>query len=871
MLTCKFRLIRESTGEGTLGELMILRTRFLITAIFACHCFLLPQLVTSQLRSSSSASAAEIVPQTIGDSSAAKVQQQDAQNAQQLLDQELQSGGEAQEANPKPAVNVPLGREEVLIQADHQTWNQDTWTGTGHVVLRFRNNTLHCDEATYDSTTGIVAAKGHVVFDGGIHNEHIVGTHGTYDVSRDTGTFYDATGSTGVRVKNKMMFLTSSTPFFFSGKVVDKLGPDQYLVHHGYITSCRLPKPKWRFVASSAMVEVGEDARMHHATLRIGNIPVFYFPYAEHPIDNLGRKSGFLIPVIGQSNTRGTIIGDGFYWAINRSSDAEIGGELYSRKGWAQHGSYRAVGYTWHALAEYFGVVVTKQTTNGPNQSGEEAKFNGDLLLPYGYRGVASVDYLSSYLFRLEFAPNFIQAVTSEVRSSGFASRSRDGNFNALLISRYQNYQSTSPNDVIDIAHLASFQFAGVEKPIAGSSFVYRYDAAAEALSRHELGFETAQGVGRGDVHPTISLPEFIRGWTFRPELGAEETIYSQRLQPASTINSLPQALNQAINRNVLNFGMQVRPPTLGKIFDHKPFGYVLKHTFEPYAAYRYQTGVSNFADIIRFDYRDILADTNEMEYGVVNRLYAKKTNSSGKCFRDPHYLSSGSSDGHRKTTDKDKEDHCDDQKGVARQVIYWKLAQKYFFDPTFGGAVVNGARNVFDSSTDLTGIAFIYGPRHYSPLISRLQFQDNLSSIGWDVDYDPLLKQVNASTVSFSQRWSQWYGSVSQSLLKVPASIVVGGQPIPANTFNQFVFIGGYGNISRKGMNGAALVGYDYQGKMLQYAGAQATYNWDCCGVSFDYRRWVFGVRDESYYRFAISLANFGTFGSIRKQDRLQ
>ena len=50
------------------------------------------------------------------------------------------------------------------------------------------------------------------------------------------------------------------------------------------------------------------------------------------------------------------------------------------------------------------------------------------------------------------------------------------------------------------------------------------------------------------------------------------------------------------------------------------------KHTVEPYATYRYQTGISNFADIIRFDYRDILADTNEVEYGVVNRLYAKKT-----------------------------------------------------------------------------------------------------------------------------------------------------------------------------------------------------------------------------------------------------
>jgi LPS-assembly protein len=800
------------------------------------------------------------------------VQQQDAEDAQKILDQQLQSDSSAQDANPKPTVNVPLGRDEVLIRADHQTWNQDTWTGTGHVVVRFHNNALRCDEATYDSTTGIVTAQGNVVFDGGPHNEHVTASHGTYDVSRDSGTFYDASGSTGVKVKNKVMFLTSSTPFFFGGKTVDKLGPDRYLVHHGYITSCRLPKPKWRFVASSAMVEVGEDARMHHATLRIGRIPVFYFPYAEHPIDNLGRKSGFLIPVIGVSNTRGTILGDSYYWAINRSSDAEIGGELYSRRGWAQHGTYRAVGYKWHAIAEYFGVVVTKKDVGGgQNQSGEEVKFNGDLLLPFGYRGVASVDWLSSYLFRAEFAPNFVEAVTSEVRSTGFISRSRNGNYSALLISRYQNYQSTLPNDVIDIAHLASFQFTGLEKPIAGSSFMYQYDAAGEVLSRHEPGFETAQGVGRGDIHPAISMPKFIQGWTLRPEIGADETIYSQRLEPASTVNTLPKALDQAINRNALHFSMAVRTPTLARIFDHKPFGYVLKHTVEPYTTYRYQTGISNFADIIRFDDRDILADTNEIEYGVVNRLYAKKTKSSGNCFHDPHYLASSTEGGEQKWTDKEKDGYCDDRQGAAKEVLYWKLAQKYFFDPTFGGAVVAGARNVFDTSADLTGIAFIYGPRRFSPLISRLRFQNNASSVQWDVDYDPVLQQLNASTISLGHHWNQLYGSVGQSLLKVPASTVVAGQTIPANTFNQFVVTAGYGNIARTGINGAALVGYDYESKMLQFGGGQATYNWDCCGVTFEYRRWVLGVRNENYFRFALSLANFGTFGNIRKQDRLQ
>ena len=72
-------------------------------------------------------------------------------------------------------------------------------------------------------------------------------------------------------------------------------------------------------------------------------------------------------------------------------------------------------------------------------------------------------------------------------------------------------------------------------------------------------------------------------------------------------------------------------------------------------------------------------------------------------------------------------------------------------------------------------------------------------------------------------------------------------------------------------GFNAGANVGYDYELKQIQYSGAQATYNWDCCGVTFEYKRWALGsVRNENYYRFALSLANFGTFGTIRRQDRI-
>jgi hypothetical protein len=53
---------------------------------------------------------------------------------------------------------------------------------------------------------------------------------------------------------------------------------------------------------------------------------------------------------------------------------------------------------------------------------------------------------------------------------------------------------------------------------------------------------------------------------------------------------------------------------------------------------------------------------------------------------------------------------------------ITWKLAAKYFFAPYFGGAASPFRRNVLASTLDLTGVAFLNGPRNTSPLISRLK-----------------------------------------------------------------------------------------------------------------------------------------------------
>jgi len=875
---------------------MIPRTGLIITALLWCHLFLRPAILTSQLpppqpqqnaaqtATGSAAPAADAGGQNSGAAAQPSPPKQqitvrtdtgeEDTKTEEVIQQELQESAPP-EGPQRPAVNVAPGRNEVLIRADEQEKNQDIYSARGHVEIRFSGNILHADQVTYDSSTGQVTATGHVVFDGGFHNEHIVGSRATYDVSRDSGMFYNATGSTGARVKNKVMFLTSSTPFFFGGEKIERLGPDHYRVYYGFVTSCQLPKPKWQFDSDVADVEVGDEAKMHHATLKLGGIPVFYFPFVEHPADNFGRKSGFLIPDVGQSNSKGFILQDDFYWVLGRNADATIGAGLYSARGWEQDGEFRWLGFNSAFQMQFYGVDDNKGNPQTHQlQGGQEIKATGFKQLPDGFLAVLNMDLLSSYQFRLGFALGFTEAINTEVRSNGFVTKNWDGYGLGFLAGRYENYEDqTTWGNVISIVHAPSVDFNTAERPFSrDSNLVYSYDAAIEGLNRSQIGFETAPIVPRLDAAPYIAWPKFFDGWTFRPQIGAEETWWGERLEPGSmSSTSMGTAIHDAINRNVANASFDLRPPTLSRIFNRKPFGRVLKHTIDSYATYRYQTGIDDFSQIIRFDYRDILADTNQIEYGVINRLYTKKTNISSHCYQRQAYASGSENPTAAQKAAEEKT--CKDTAPPSGNVVEWKLAQVYYANRTFGGALVPGQRNVFDSTVDFTGIAFLTEPRLFSPVISRLRIASGNTDFQWDVDYDPVLHQVNASTMFAGYRWGNWYLNGGQTYLNAPGEVEIVSNVPMQQVYNQWRVGGIYGGMAKMGFSAAVSVAMsaDPSPPLFQGAVIQTNYNWNCCGVAFQYQRYALGtVRNENAYHFSLSLTNVGTFGSIKRLQRL-
>ncbi len=772
----------------------------------------------------------------------------------------------------------PLPGQEATIKALHQERQGDVYQLDGDVEISFQSYVMRAEHVTYNDASGAVEATGRVVFDGGPHDAHITAGHATYNVKNETGTFYDVAGTFGAVVRGRTVVLTSSNPFVIAGREVRKVGRNRYIVMHGSITSCAEQSPTWTFNAEKIDLVTGEDAKLYHANFRLLKLPIFYFPYTQAPASAIARTSGFLLPAIGQSSTKGFIFGDSFYWAMNRSSDLTIGAEYFSKRGWSQTAQLRLKPSESSSLElHYFGVLDRGEPGTGQDQGGEDIRLIGETSRDH-WRAAANIDYLSTFLFRQAFSETYAQAVNSEVKSVAYLSHNLAGFSLNASAGRYQNFyqdpKTNSYSNQVKILHLPMVEMNGLEQPVFASPIRWGLDVSAGALQRSEPGFVTANLVGRLDIRPRIALPLQWKGWGLRPEIALQDTVYTQQVTLSAT-NPLGVATGNELNRRALETSVELRPPAMEKVFDREIFHRRLKHVIEPVFSYRYTTGVERFQNVIRFDGMDILSNTSEFEYDVTQRIYGRRrsTHHDAGCDgsplppgerseRQPAYIPGMSA----------VRPKCEDESKTTRELLSWEVKQKYYYDRKFGGALVPGRRNVFTTTDDLTGIAFLDSPRAWTPVVSKLRLQTSANTdVQWQLDYDPFRGRINSSAVFAEYRLGEYFFGGSHAFFHVPANSVTGTFSNAPLVFNQFRTLVGYGHPNKRGFAGGFSSGYDQNRDFLQYAAAQTSYNWDCCGLSFEFRRLALpGIRNENQYRFAFTLANIGTFGNLRKQERL-
>jgi LPS-assembly protein len=133
---------------------------------------------------------------------------------------------------------------------------------------------------------------------------------------------------------------------------------------------------------------------------------------------------------------------------------------------------------------------------------------------------------------------------------------------------------------------------------------------------------------------------------------------------------------------------------------------------------------------------------------------------------------------------------------------------------------------------------------------------------VEWRGDYDPRFRRFINSTITADARLSKYLLSLGHAYVR--------SVPHLSPPYNQFRGLFGIGNDNRRGWNAAFSAFYDFRQGVMQFATTQVTYNLDCCGLSAQYRRFSFGTRNENQFRIAFAIANIGSFGTLKRQERI-
>jgi len=733
----------------------------------------------------------------------------------------------------KPLAALTSGGEATL-EADQQRQVGKIYYADGHVDVRYENARLRADHVEYDNEAQVVVARGNVQLD--YLTQHVEADDARYELRTGRGTFHHVRGTFAVQRHPVPKLLISPNPLFFEAEEADRLDDNTYKIRKAWLTVCKPGRPVWKFYAPAATVRLKQSVRVTNGNFRLFSIPVLYLPFATVPAEQR-RDSGFLVPELGNTSQKGYVLGDSVYWAPLDWLDVTLGAADYTKRGWSQKGDFRARPWEGAQLdVNYYGVIdrglqVDDQETP-VKQGGHEAKLLFTSMLPGGWRAVADLDQLTSLTFRLAWSETFKEAVNSEVRNTAFLTNNFDGFSVNLAALSYQNYLGATPQTSITLRTAPEARFSSVDQAFFKRLPVYfSFDAFTGAEHRGEnvTPFETPGFVERSEFAPSVTLPVHFGEWlNITPSFTFRSTYYGGQLRNGTFFD-------KGLFRDTEELSVDVRLPVIERVFDGGDTKW--KHVIEPYAVYRFVNGVNDFGRFLRFDEDETLTDTNELEYGVTQRLYRR-----------------GSS-------------------GDAEEFITWRLTQKYFFDPTFGGALVRGQPNVFQTLDGLTPFAFADVARRFSPIVSDITIEPGKRfDAQFIVNYDPQRNQLTAiGTLLKLKPYKESFVTLAHfSTLNLPDNPM----PPPPNfeqRSNQVRALAGYGEPNRHGFNLTVGASYDFTKSAFQNQIVEVSYNGSCCGIGFEYRRFSFGtIRNENQYSVVFRIANLGSAVNLRRQEKI-
>ncbi len=771
----------------------------------------------------------------------------------------------------RPTFEPEGGGDELVVYSGTHTVEGEEGkrviSHSGNVDVRYGIYRMQADKITIYEAQNRMLAEGNVVFDQG-DDQRITGSRADWNYRTKLGVFENSTGFTNRTADGSIIYFTADR--------VERASLTEVVVTRGKFTACDGAVPTWSFTADEARIKRNETIKLKNAKFQLSDVPIVPIPFASLPIKEDDRVSGFLTPTAGYSRNKGLRISGAYFQTLGRSADVTFRTDLYTSRGIGYGADLRTransrsyFNFGFYAVKDR--IFGKKESAEYPDQGGSVVFADGVHYFSNGFTAAVDVRLTSNLAFRQVFSDGIQQIISPIEVSQAFVNKSWD-NYTLNLLFRSQ--QIAIENVRIKTKNLPSVNF---EKRPSRLSFFkplyFSFKASAEGISRREEVDDLAEYQSRTgsdpvvspmlgqrlDVYPQLTLPIHTKYFNFTLSGAVRATYYSD------SFNDMRQVVGADILRKYGEFEFDVRPVALARNFYGKNDAFKFRHVIETYATYRYIKGVDNFNRILRFDHLDTIADTNELEFGVINRFYTRK------------YAEAVTGDAQQRLRESATDGTGDTGSSVQPYEIFnLTVRGKYFFDKTFGGALIPGQRNQIQPITALTFYTFGGAPRRFSPLAVDMTYRPQRTifvNTRADVSMNGDALRAISATVGYDTRLLKFFQTFyyTRAVELVPSlaqyANAAGREPgtLRGSQWSPSIFVGD----RNKGLYGGASIFFDFENRRATGLSSRISslytlgYAGKCCGVALQYYTFNVGARNENRIVFSFRLNGIGAFGT--------
>ncbi len=387
-------------------------------------------------------------------------------------------------------------------------------------------------------------------------------------------------------------------------------------------TTCNPGSNTWKLHAKELELDFTEDVgTAYNVWLEVGDIPIFYTPYATFPLSDK-RKSGFLVPKVRIANSTGFDLTVPYYFNIAPNHDATLAGRLMTKRGLQLQGEYR------YLTGRGGGLLAGEYLPDDREFDGYRGAFRYKHGGAFARRWSSSVNYnwVSDSDYFTDLGTNLSIASQSFLEQRGDVSYSGDG-WNAVARAQaFQTIDTTIAPESRPYKRLPQFLVSAVERR---RNQKFNPGGHGEFVNFDRDGGVTGQRV---DMMPTLSYQWREAAWFIVPKASVRFTNYDLE----NTAPGQSSSLTRTIPTASLDAGMFFERDWT---FNQRGF----LQTLEPRLFYLYvpfksqgdlpifDTGTFdfNYSQLFsenRFSGADRVGDANQLSIALTSRLLASGT-----------------------------------------------------------------------------------------------------------------------------------------------------------------------------------------------------------------------------------------------------